>query len=161
MFPPVRPHVAASACSKPGAWQCSSHRALSRRLQRRVSGLITSVLHVHLLLMSQAPGTVAFLGDEGRINLVSLKSRQLTGTLKMAGTARAAAFAPDGQQLLSLGADLTASAHHALMLTTSSSSLIALRPTFTAATSGDGGLSGCEPPHSFPKLSAVSGVDHH
>jgi U3 small nucleolar RNA-associated protein 18 len=53
----------------------------------------------------QAPGTVAFLGDEGRINLVSLRSQQLMGTLKMAGTARAAAFAPDGQQLLSLGAN--------------------------------------------------------
>lgn len=51
---------------------------------------------------------MAFLGDEGRISLVSLKSRQLTGTLKMAGSARAAAFAPDGQQLLSLGARMSA-----------------------------------------------------
>lgn len=47
--------------------------------------------------------TVAFLGDEGRISLVSLASRQLTGTLRMAGSSRAAAFSPDGSQLLSLG----------------------------------------------------------
>ncbi len=50
--------------------------------------------------------TIAFLGDGGRISLVSLVSRQLTGTLKMAGSARAAAFSPDGSQLLSLGENL-------------------------------------------------------
>lgn len=56
-----------------------------------------------MFVQTEQPATVAFLGDEGRINLVSLKSRQLTGSLKMAGSARAAAFSPDGNQLLSLG----------------------------------------------------------
>ena len=50
--------------------------------------------------------TAAFLGDEGRITLVSLKGGGVTGTLRMNGSARAAAFSPDGSQLLSLGASL-------------------------------------------------------
>ena len=40
----------------------------------------------------------------GHVALVSLKSRQLAGTLKMNGTARTAAFSPDGTELLTLGA---------------------------------------------------------
>ena len=45
-----------------------------------------------------------FLG--GYIALVSLKSRQHVGSLKMSGTARAAAFSPDGNDLLTMGAPL-------------------------------------------------------
>lgn len=67
---------------------------------------------------------MAFLGDEGRINLVSLKSRQLTGTLKMAGTARAAAFAPDGQQLLSLGAQVPAGSRSSVAALQSGSAIL-------------------------------------
>jgi len=47
---------------------------------------------------------VAFLGNQGCVPLVSLRSRQCVGALKMAGTARAAAFTADGAQLLTSGA---------------------------------------------------------
>lgn len=56
-----------------------------------------------LQLQGQKP-VAAFLGDEGRISLVSLEGAGVTGTLRMSGSARAAAFSPDGCQLLSLGA---------------------------------------------------------
>ena len=48
---------------------------------------------------------IAFVGNEGYILLVSTKTKQLVGTLKMNGTARSLAFAEDGQQLLSAGGD--------------------------------------------------------
>jgi len=48
---------------------------------------------------------IAFVGNEGYILLVSTKSKQLVGTLKMNGTARALAFTEDGQKLLSTGGD--------------------------------------------------------
>lgn len=47
----------------------------------------------------------AFLGNEGCIPLVSLKTRQSVGTLKMSGAARCAAFTGDGLGLWSLGTD--------------------------------------------------------
>lgn len=49
--------------------------------------------------------TIAFLGNEGYILLVSTKTKELIGTLKMNGTVRSAAFSDDGQQLLSSGGD--------------------------------------------------------
>ncbi|KAD4584433.1 hypothetical protein E3N88_22034 [Mikania micrantha] len=49
--------------------------------------------------------TVAFLGNEGYILLVSTKTKELIGTLKMNGTSRALAFANSGQQLLTTGGD--------------------------------------------------------
>lgn len=48
---------------------------------------------------------IAFTGNEGYILLVSTKTKQLVGTLKMNGTIRSLAFAEDGQQLLSGGGD--------------------------------------------------------
>uniref|UniRef100_A0A0D6R0E3 U3 small nucleolar RNA-associated protein 18 homolog n=1 Tax=Araucaria cunninghamii TaxID=56994 RepID=A0A0D6R0E3_ARACU len=48
---------------------------------------------------------IAFLGSEGYIMLVSTKTKQLIGTLKMNGSVRAAAFADNGNQLLSSGGD--------------------------------------------------------
>lgn len=48
---------------------------------------------------------IAFVGNEGYILLVSTKTKELVGTLKMNGTVRALAFAEDGQQLLSTGGD--------------------------------------------------------
>ncbi|CAH9075515.1 unnamed protein product [Cuscuta epithymum] len=48
---------------------------------------------------------IAFLGNEGYILLVSLKTKELVGTLKMNGTVRSLAFTNDGQQLLSSGGD--------------------------------------------------------
>ncbi|KAK6940745.1 WD40 repeat [Dillenia turbinata] len=49
--------------------------------------------------------TIAFVGNEGYILLVSTKTKALIGTLKMNGTARSLAFTEDGQQLLSSGGD--------------------------------------------------------
>lgn len=48
---------------------------------------------------------IAFVGNEGYILLVSSKTKELVGTLKMNGTVRSLAFADDGQQLLSHGGD--------------------------------------------------------
>lgn len=48
---------------------------------------------------------IAFVGNEGYILLVSTKSKQLVGTLKMNGTVRSLAFTEDGQKLLSAGGD--------------------------------------------------------
>lgn len=55
--------------------------------------------------VSPDSSTIAFLGNEGYILLVSTKTKQLIGTLKMNGTARSLAFTSDGQQLLSSGGD--------------------------------------------------------
>ncbi|KAL1559661.1 U3 small nucleolar RNA-associated protein 18 [Salvia divinorum] len=49
--------------------------------------------------------TIAFLGSEGYILLVSSKTKELIGTLKMNGSVRSVAFTNDGQQLLSSGGD--------------------------------------------------------
>ncbi|CAI9117414.1 OLC1v1018806C2 [Oldenlandia corymbosa var. corymbosa] len=49
--------------------------------------------------------SIAFLGNEGYILLVSSKTRELIGTLKMNGTVRSIAFTSDGNQLLSSGGD--------------------------------------------------------
>lgn len=46
---------------------------------------------------------VAFLGNEGCVPLVSLRSRQCVGDLKMSGTVRTAAFSADGLELLTSG----------------------------------------------------------
>ncbi|KAJ4956663.1 hypothetical protein NE237_013446 [Protea cynaroides] len=55
--------------------------------------------------VSPDSSTIAFVGNEGYILLVSTKTKELIGTLKMNGTARALAFADDGRQLLSFGGD--------------------------------------------------------
>ena len=49
--------------------------------------------------------TVAFIGQDGSLPLVSVKSRQLVGTLKMSGTVRAGAFNDDGTYLCTNGGD--------------------------------------------------------
>ena len=46
---------------------------------------------------------VAFLGNEGCVPLVSLRSRQAVGDLKMSGAVRTAAFSGDGRELLTSG----------------------------------------------------------
>ncbi|CAN4107590.1 unnamed protein product [Withania somnifera] len=55
--------------------------------------------------VSPDSGMIAFLGNEGYVLLVSSKSKELIGTLKMNGTVRSVAFSDDGQQLLSSGGD--------------------------------------------------------
>ncbi|KAL3620627.1 hypothetical protein CASFOL_035539 [Castilleja foliolosa] len=49
--------------------------------------------------------TIAFLGNEGYILLVSTKTKELIGTLKMNGTVRSIAFTNKGEKLLSTGGD--------------------------------------------------------
>lgn len=53
-------------------------------------------------------GLVAFLGDGGHIGLVSLAGRSSIGSLKMNGSARAAAFSRDGRTLITAGASMPA-----------------------------------------------------
>ncbi|KGN61987.1 U3 small nucleolar RNA-associated protein 18 homolog [Cucumis sativus] len=55
--------------------------------------------------ISPDSSTIAFMGNEGYILLVSTKTKELIGTLKMNGTVRSLAFADDGRQLLSSGGD--------------------------------------------------------
>ncbi|XWS41077.1 hypothetical protein CRYUN_Cryun17cG0049600 [Craigia yunnanensis] len=55
--------------------------------------------------VSPDSSTIAFLGNEGYILLVSSKTKELIGTLKMNGTVRSLAFADDGKKLLSSGGD--------------------------------------------------------
>lgn len=55
--------------------------------------------------ISPDSSTIAFVGNEGYILLVSSKTKELIGTLKMNGTARSLAFTHDGKQLLSSGGD--------------------------------------------------------
>ncbi|GFY98841.1 transducin/WD40 repeat-like superfamily protein [Actinidia rufa] len=55
--------------------------------------------------VSSDSSTIAFVGNEGHILLVSSKTKDLIGTLKMNGTVRSLAFANDGQHLLSSGGD--------------------------------------------------------
>ncbi|KAG2719044.1 hypothetical protein I3760_03G249100 [Carya illinoinensis] len=55
--------------------------------------------------VSPDSSTIAFVGNEGYILLVSSKTKELIGTLKMNGTVRSLAFADDGRQLLSSGGD--------------------------------------------------------
>ncbi|EES02349.1 hypothetical protein BDA96_03G044800 [Sorghum bicolor] len=49
--------------------------------------------------------TIAFVGNEGYILLISAKTKQLIGTLKMNGSVRSLAFLDGGNQLLSSGGD--------------------------------------------------------
>ncbi|KAJ6831100.1 U3 small nucleolar RNA-associated protein 18-like protein [Iris pallida] len=49
--------------------------------------------------------TIAFIGNDGYILLVSPRTKELIGTLKMNGTARSLAFVDGGQQLMSSGGD--------------------------------------------------------
>ncbi len=78
---------------------------------------------------------VAFLGNEGCVPLVSLRSRQCVGDLKMSGTVRTATFSSDGQELLTSGrGSLKHASHHSIpilpsLLFTSTSS-----PTVTPST---------------------------
>lgn len=46
---------------------------------------------------------IAFIGNRGCVPLLSLKSRQSIGILKINGTVRTAAFTADGQELLTAG----------------------------------------------------------
>jgi U3 small nucleolar RNA-associated protein 18 len=48
---------------------------------------------------------IAFLGSEGAVPLVSLRSKQCVGELRMSGTVRSAAFSPDGLHLYAAGGD--------------------------------------------------------
>ncbi|CAA6668963.1 unnamed protein product [Spirodela intermedia] len=57
------------------------------------------------LLVSPDSGTIAFIGNEGYILLVSSKTKNLIGTLKMNGTVRSLAFSDDGRELVSSGGD--------------------------------------------------------
>ncbi|XP_068323550.1 U3 small nucleolar RNA-associated protein 18 homolog [Pyrus communis] len=55
--------------------------------------------------VSPDSSTIAFVGNEGYILLVSSKTKELIRTLKMNGTVRSLAFTNDGKQLLSSGGD--------------------------------------------------------
>lgn len=60
---------------------------------------------LELFEVSPDSTTIAFAGNEGYILLVSTKTKELVGTLKMNGTVRSMAFSGDGKTLLSSGGD--------------------------------------------------------
>ncbi|THF96470.1 hypothetical protein TEA_027725 [Camellia sinensis var. sinensis] len=60
---------------------------------------------LEVFVVSSDANTLAFVGNEGYILLVSSKTKELIGTFKMNGTARSLAFANDGHHLLSSGGD--------------------------------------------------------
>ncbi|CAN1225617.1 U3 small nucleolar RNA-associated protein 18 homolog [Linum grandiflorum] len=60
---------------------------------------------LELFEVSPDSKTIAFVGNEGYILLVSSKTKELIGTLKMNGTARSLAFSADGQLLITHGGD--------------------------------------------------------
>ncbi|CAM8960201.1 unnamed protein product [Rhodiola kirilowii] len=55
--------------------------------------------------ISPDSSTIAFTGDSGYILLISTKTKELIGTLKMNGSVNSLAFADNGRQLLSSGGD--------------------------------------------------------
>nr|XP_010912007.1 U3 small nucleolar RNA-associated protein 18 homolog [Elaeis guineensis] len=55
--------------------------------------------------VSPDSSTIAFIGNEGYILLMSSRTKELIGTIKMNGSARSLAFADGGKQLLSSGGD--------------------------------------------------------
>ncbi|CAA7031444.1 unnamed protein product [Microthlaspi erraticum] len=55
--------------------------------------------------VSQDSKTIAFMGHEGYILLVSTKTKELIGTLKMNGSVRSLAFSDNGKELLGSGGD--------------------------------------------------------
>ena len=76
----------------------------------RVSALLSrhdSSVESFAACSSSSNPLVAFLGNEGSVPLVSLRSRQSVGALKMNGTVRTAAFSSDGAELLTSGAKHT------------------------------------------------------
>ncbi|XP_020572561.1 U3 small nucleolar RNA-associated protein 18 homolog isoform X2 [Phalaenopsis equestris] len=60
---------------------------------------------LELFEVSPDSSTIAFAGNEGYILLISSKTKELIGTLKMNGTVRSLAFVEDGRQLISGGGD--------------------------------------------------------
>ncbi|KAJ3674719.1 hypothetical protein LUZ60_005335 [Juncus effusus] len=55
--------------------------------------------------ISPDSNTIAIIGNDGYILLLSAKTKQLIGTVKMNGTARSLAFKKDGTELLTAGGD--------------------------------------------------------
>ncbi|OAY69924.1 U3 small nucleolar RNA-associated protein 18 homolog [Ananas comosus] len=55
--------------------------------------------------ISPDSSTIAFVGNEGYILLISSKTKELIGTLKMNGSARSLAFVSGGKELVSSGGD--------------------------------------------------------
>ncbi|XP_010529577.1 PREDICTED: U3 small nucleolar RNA-associated protein 18 homolog [Tarenaya hassleriana] len=55
--------------------------------------------------VSPDSNTIAFMGNDGFILLVSSKTKELIGTLKMNGSVRSLAFTGDGKELVSSGGD--------------------------------------------------------
>jgi len=78
---------------------------------------------------------VAFLGNEGCVPLVSLRSRQCLGDLKMSGTVRTATFSSDGQELLTSGRGcLKHASHHSIPISPSLLFTSTSSPTVTPST---------------------------
>ena len=70
-----------------------------------MNGKIRSLEH----FVATPPGTsnpmLAFLGEDGNVPLISLKSMSCIASVKMNGSARSATFSSDGLQLMTAGED--------------------------------------------------------
>lgn len=81
-----------------------SHGSVERVLPT-MNGEIRSLEH----FVATPPGTsnpmLAFLGEDGNVPLISLKSMSCIASVKMNGSARSATFSSDGLQLMTAGED--------------------------------------------------------
>lgn len=74
----------------------------------RIGGSVMSSLESFAVSSTgdeSSQSVAAFLGDQGLIQLVSLKSKQWVANLKMSGTVRSAVFAGNGNELVTGGGD--------------------------------------------------------
>jgi U3 small nucleolar RNA-associated protein 18 len=71
----------------------------------RIGGSVMSSLESFAVSAGEGSSLTAFLGDQGLIQLVSLKSKQWIANLKMSGTVRSAVFSSNGNELITGGGD--------------------------------------------------------
>lgn len=90
-----------------GRSHCYLHDVESGRVLRVVGhpGSGQKVLSRFITTPSPSSEMAAFIGERGDIPLLSLRSRQWVGKLKMSGSVMAGSFSDDGQLLLTSGGD--------------------------------------------------------
>ena len=78
---------------------------ISGREEKSFESFAINKVHGTEPVATESLPLVAFLGAKGCVPLLSLRSRQAAGTLRMSGTVRCASFCNDGANLLTAGGD--------------------------------------------------------